>query len=83
MRRHHICCLAASAPEAGLEQLSLARQACNVPEGIDDAPIFAVIAALLDEYLPNPATLENRLPMGLLMLAMCAANTPDVAVPAP
>jgi uncharacterized protein len=77
-----ILTIRAAAPDAGLEQLSLARQACNVPQEIDDAPVFAAVAALLDEYLPNPATLENRMPMALLMLAMCVANTPDVPVPA-
>jgi hypothetical protein len=68
-------------PDTGSEQLSLARLACEVPDGTDDAPVFANVAALLDEYFENPATPENRLPFALLFLAMCAANTPDVPVP--
>ena len=34
--------------EAATEMLSLARLACEVPDEIDDAPVFAAIASLLD-----------------------------------
>ena len=34
----------------GNEMLSLARLACNVPDEIDDAPVFAAIRSLLDEF---------------------------------
>jgi hypothetical protein len=68
-------------PETGAEQLSLARQACEVPDGTDDGPVFTSIAALLDEYFENPASPENRLPFALVLLAMCTANTPDIPVP--
>ena len=30
--------------------LALARLACDVPDDIDDAPVFAAIRALLDAY---------------------------------
>jgi predicted TIM-barrel fold metal-dependent hydrolase len=67
----------------GSEMLALARLACQVPEEVDDAPVFAAIAALLEAY--DQATAEepeNRRRMGLLMMAMTAARTPDVPVPA-
>ena len=37
-------------PEAATEMLALARLACDVPDDIDDAPIFAAIVSLLDSY---------------------------------
>jgi predicted TIM-barrel fold metal-dependent hydrolase len=69
------------APEGAAEQLALARLACEVPEGIDHAPVFAAIAALLDEYAEDPAMPEHREPLALLMLALSVAATPDVPVP--
>jgi hypothetical protein len=44
--------------------------------------VFKVITVLLDEYARNPATAQNRMPLSTLMLAMSAASTPDVPVPA-
>ena len=32
------------------EMLALARLACDVPDEIDDAPVFTAIRALLDDY---------------------------------
>lgn len=34
----------------GAEMLSLARLACDVPDELDDAPVFAAVRALLDAY---------------------------------
>ena len=36
--------------EGGPEMLALARMACDVPDGIDDAPVFAAIRSLLDAF---------------------------------
>jgi uncharacterized protein len=67
----------------GSEMLSLARLACNVPDEIDDAPVFAAIRSLLDHY--DAALIEDgedRRSRALLMMAAAAARTPDVPVPA-
>ena len=34
--------------DAGAEMLALARLACDVPDEIDDAPVFAAIRRLID-----------------------------------
>jgi hypothetical protein len=71
------------APEAGPEMLALARLACDVPEEIDDAPIFAALRQLVDAYTELAAAdPESRRPRWLLMLAAGIAATPDVALPA-
>jgi predicted TIM-barrel fold metal-dependent hydrolase len=68
----------------GAESLVLARQAANVPEEHDDAPIFAAILTLLDAHDTMLATdPDGRERFGLLLLAACLARTPDVALPAP
>ncbi len=68
--------------EGGLEMLALGRLACEVPDEIDDAPVFAAIRQLLDNYeeltLAEP---DNRRRLSLLMMAITAARTPDVPVP--
>jgi len=67
----------------GSEMLALARLACQVPEEVDDAPIFAAVRTLLDAY--DEATAlepENRRRMAFLMMALTACRTPDVPVPA-
>jgi hypothetical protein len=71
------------APEGGPEMLSLARLACDVPDEIDDAPVFAALRPLIDTYF-EMATAEpdSRRPRWLLMLAAGIAATPDVALPA-
>jgi hypothetical protein len=67
----------------GREMLALARLGCNVPEGLDDAPVFAAVAALLDAYEALAAEdPDSRRPRSLLMLASSVAQTPDVPVPA-
>ncbi|MGO9753790.1 MAG: amidohydrolase family protein, partial [Solirubrobacteraceae bacterium] len=69
--------------EGGAEMLALGRLACEVPDEIDDAPVFAAIRRLLDLY--DEATLaepENRRRMSFLMMAITASRTPDVPVPA-
>jgi predicted TIM-barrel fold metal-dependent hydrolase len=64
------------------ESLALARLACDVPEGIDDAPIFAAIVRLLDLYdeysEQNP---DDRRRLTFLILAVTVARTPDVPLP--
>jgi predicted TIM-barrel fold metal-dependent hydrolase len=68
----------------GPEMLSLARLACEVPDDIDDAPVFAVVRGLLDTYAQaEAAEPTNRRRLAFLILAASVARTPDVPVPAP
>ncbi|MGH2857798.1 MAG: amidohydrolase family protein [Solirubrobacteraceae bacterium] len=68
--------------DGGPEMLALARQACDVPEEIDDAPVFDAIRSLLTEFdRAQAAEPENRRPLGFLILAASVARTPDVALP--
>ena len=68
--------------EAAAEMLALARLACDVPDDIDDAPIFAAIRSLLDAYdefaIAEP---DNRRRLTFLILAATVARTPEVPVP--
>jgi hypothetical protein len=67
----------------GREMLALARLACNVPDGVDDAATFTAVARLLDSYEELAAAdPESRRPRALLMLAASIAQTPEVPVPA-
>lgn len=67
----------------GAEMLALARLACEVPEEIDDAPVFAAIRGLLDLHdRLSEAHPDDRRRIGPLILAATVARTPDVAVPA-
>jgi uncharacterized protein len=69
--------------EVGPEMLALARLACDVPDGIDDAPVFAIARELIDAF--DQAGIEapgNRRRIGLLILALTAARTPEVPLPA-
>ncbi|MBV8947848.1 MAG: amidohydrolase family protein [Solirubrobacterales bacterium] len=65
------------------EMLALARLACDVPDEIDDAPVFAAIRGLLDDYeeyaAENP---DSRRRITFLILAATVAKTPDVPIPA-
>jgi uncharacterized protein len=64
------------------EMLALARLACDVPDEVDDAPVFAAIRSLLDEYDAFPADHPNpRRRNTFLILAATVARTPDVPVP--
>ncbi|HEY3729253.1 MAG TPA: amidohydrolase family protein [Solirubrobacteraceae bacterium] len=70
--------------DGGPEMLALARLACDVPDDIDDAPVFAVIRDLLDAFdelrAEDP---DDRRALAFLILAAIVARTPDVPVPAP
>ena len=67
----------------GSEMLALARTACEVPDEIDDAPVFAAIRSLLDAYdAATAAAPQDRRRLAFLMLAMTTAKSPDVPVPA-
>ena len=69
--------------EGGPEMLALGRLACDVPDGIDDAPVFATILRLLDTFDElTAAEPENRRRLAVLILAASVARTPDVPVPA-
>jgi hypothetical protein len=69
--------------EGGPEMLALARMSCDVPDGIDDAPVFAAIRSLLDTYAEIVAAEpDNRRRLAFLILAASVARTPDVPVPA-
>jgi uncharacterized protein len=65
------------------ELLALARLACDVPDDIDDAPVFAAIRALLDAYGEVSASHPpDRRRLAFLILAVTVARTPEVPVPA-
>jgi hypothetical protein len=65
------------------ELIALARLACDVPEEIDDAPVFESIRSLLDGYEDYTAEHpEDRRRLTFLILAATVARTPDVPVPA-
>jgi predicted TIM-barrel fold metal-dependent hydrolase len=67
----------------GAEQLALARLACNVPEDLAEAPVFAAVLGLLDAHAELSARdPESRRPRVLLMLASSVARSPDVPLPA-
>jgi len=61
------------------EMLALARLACDVPEEIDDAPVFAAIRALLDAFdaysAEHPTDRRRMVPV---ILAATVARTPEV-----
>ena len=71
------------ASEAGAEMLALARLACDVPDEIDDAPVFAAIRELInihdDIHAVDPS---DRRRLAFLILALTTARTPDVPIPA-
>ncbi len=70
-------------PEAAAEMLALARLACDVPDEIDDAPVFAAIRGLLDAHDQLAAAFpDDRRRLGPLIMAATVARTPDVPVPA-
>jgi uncharacterized protein len=65
------------------EMLALARLACDVPDDIDDAPVFAAIRGLLDNYdVYSAEHPDERRKNTFLILAATVAKTPDVPVPA-
>jgi uncharacterized protein len=64
------------------EMLSLARLACDVPDEIDDAPVFAAIRGLLDDYEDYAAEHpDERRRITFLILAATVAKTPGVPIP--
>jgi predicted TIM-barrel fold metal-dependent hydrolase len=71
------------ANESGPEMLALARLACDVPDEVDDAPVFEAIRRLLDAFDElTAADSEDRSRISTLILAATVARTPDVPVPA-
>jgi hypothetical protein len=66
----------------GSEMLALAQLACDVPDEIDDAPVFAAIRRLLAAYdVAHAAAPDDRSTRGLLILAASVAMTPEVPLP--
>jgi predicted TIM-barrel fold metal-dependent hydrolase len=64
------------------EMLALARLACDVPDEIDDAPVFEAIRWLLNAYeLCAAEEPEGRRARTFLILAATVAGTPEVALP--
>jgi uncharacterized protein len=64
------------------EMLALARLACDVPDEIDDAPVFIAIRALLDDYEAYAAEHpDERRRITFLILAATVARTPDAPIP--
>jgi hypothetical protein len=64
------------------EMLALARLACDVPDEIDDAPVFAAIRGLLDffeEYAAEHP--DDRRRLTFLILGATVARTPEVPIP--
>jgi predicted TIM-barrel fold metal-dependent hydrolase len=69
--------------DAASEMLALARLACDVPEEIDDAPVFEAIRGLIDTHDQLAAAMpEDRRRLAPLILAATVARTPDVPLPA-
>jgi predicted TIM-barrel fold metal-dependent hydrolase len=69
--------------DGGPEMLALARLACDVPEEIDDAPIFAAIRGLIDLFdQMTAAEPDNRRRLAPLILAATVARTPEIPIPA-
>ncbi len=65
------------------ELVALAELACEVPDEIDDFPVFVAIKQLLHAYgLARAAAPGSRASRGLLQLAAAVAMSPDVPVPA-
>jgi hypothetical protein len=68
--------------DAGAEMLALARLACDVPDEIDDAPVFEAIRRLIDVHDDIRAVdPTDRRRLAFLILALTVARTPDVPVP--
>ncbi len=68
--------------EGGPEMLALARMACDVPDGVDDAPVFEALRVLLDTFAEvSVSEPDNRRRLVFLILAASVARTPDVPVP--
>jgi predicted TIM-barrel fold metal-dependent hydrolase len=66
------------------EMLALARLACDVPDDIDDAPLFAAIRGVLDAFDAYSADHpDDRRRLTMLILAATVARTPEVPIPAP
>ncbi len=68
--------------EGASETMALARLAMDAPADIDDAPAFATLRDLMDQYerLTAGDSADRRV-LSLLMLAAAVARTPDVPVP--
>ncbi len=70
--------------DGGAEMLALARLACDVPDEIDDAPVFSAIRDLMDVHDQLAAAMpKDRRKIAPLILAATVARTPDVPVPVP
>jgi uncharacterized protein len=66
------------------EYVALARLACDIPDEVDDAPVFAAIRGLLDDYDQYAAEHPGeRRSLSFLIMAAIVARTPDVPVPIP
>jgi hypothetical protein len=64
------------------EMLALARLSCDVPEDVDDAPVFAAIVELLNGYEAYTAEHpDDRRRITLLILAATLARTPEIPLP--
>jgi predicted TIM-barrel fold metal-dependent hydrolase len=78
-----LACIAAMRGGDPTEMLALGRLACDVPEEIDDAPVFAAIRELLDSYDAYTAEHpDDRRRLSFLILAATLARTPEVPLPA-
>ena len=64
------------------ELVALGRLACDVPDEVDDGPVFAAVRWLLDRYDQYSADYpEDRRRLTFLIMATTAARTPDVPLP--
>ncbi|MFL5822039.1 MAG: amidohydrolase family protein [Solirubrobacteraceae bacterium] len=65
------------------EMIALGRLACDVPDDIDDAPVFEAIRGLLDGFEAYSGEHpDDRRRLTFLILGSTVARTPDVPVPA-
>jgi hypothetical protein len=66
----------------GGEMIALARLACEVPDDVDDLPVFHAIRALLDKHAKLRANAAaDRSSRAILQLAAAVAMSPDVPLP--
>jgi predicted TIM-barrel fold metal-dependent hydrolase len=65
------------------ELVALGRLACDVPDEIDDRPVFNAVSWLLDRFDDYSANYpDDRRRLTFLIMATTVARTPDVPLPA-
>jgi hypothetical protein len=66
----------------GEEMIAIARQCCEVPDELDDAPVFAAVRGLIDGFArATDDDPDDRRRISLLILAANVAASPGVPLP--